>query len=78
LNARKLYTVTIRENKNFAKNVLKIVGGDLEAEIVVLCHSGQRSSFAGNILAKKGFENVYNLEGGFLEWKKEKKPWSVD
>jgi rhodanese-related sulfurtransferase len=26
-------------------------------------------------LAKNGFENVYNVEEGFLGWKKEGLPW---
>jgi rhodanese-related sulfurtransferase len=78
LNTRKLYKTKIIDNPNFFKNVMKVTGGDIETEIVVVCHSGERSQFAANILAKKGFENVYNLDGGFLAWKEANNPWSVD
>jgi rhodanese-related sulfurtransferase len=77
-NSRKLYESKIVENDNFVKEVFDLVGGDLETEIIVLCHSGQRSAFSAEILAKKGFENVYNLQGGFLGWRENKLPFSVD
>jgi len=35
---------------------------------VVHCKSGARSAKAVRILLDSGFENVYNLEGGILEW----------
>jgi len=74
-NTRKLYKIIIRDNPNFFKNVMKVANGDLEAEIILICHSGRRSKFASNLLAKKGFENIYNLDGGFLAWQKAKYPW---
>ena len=36
--------------------------------IIVCCRSGNRSTAAGSILAKQGFENVYNLDGGISAW----------
>ena len=33
-------------------------------EIVIICYSGLQSEIACKILAKKGFTNVQNLEGG--------------
>jgi len=78
LNSRKLYKIISRDNKNFFKNVLEITEGDLDTEIILLCHSGKRSKYAANLLAKKGFENIYNLNGGFLAWKRGSKLWSVD
>jgi rhodanese-related sulfurtransferase len=77
-DSRKIYTTKIIDNPNFLKDVLKLTGGDLETEIVVICHSGERSKFAANTLAKNGFENIYNLDGGFLAWQKSKYSWSVD
>jgi rhodanese-related sulfurtransferase len=77
-NSRKLYESKVIENDKFVKEVFDLVSGDLETEIVLICHSGNRSGFSAEILAKKGFENVYNLEGGFLQWRKNKKPFSVD
>jgi rhodanese-related sulfurtransferase len=77
-NSRKLYKTKIEDNSNFFKEVLELTGGDFESDIVILCHSGERSKYAAEVLSKKGFESVYNLDGGFLDWKKEGKPFSVD
>ena len=40
--------------------------GDLDpqAETVVICHHGVRSTAVAQFLAGSGFENVLNLEGG--------------
>ena len=37
----------------------------------VYCRSGQRSGQACAIMNKLGFENAYNLEGGFMNWEGE-------
>ena len=37
--------------------------------IVVYCQSGARSAKAAGILAKHGFQQVYNLAGGIMAWK---------
>lgn len=37
----------------------------------VYCRSGQRSGQACAIMNKLGFENAYNLEGGFMHWEGE-------
>jgi rhodanese-related sulfurtransferase len=36
---------------------------------VVYCRSGKRSLKASDILVQNGFKNIYNMEGGILEWK---------
>ncbi len=41
---------------------------DKEIEIIVLCRSGNRSNMAQNSLAKAGFTNVLNVNGGMLAW----------
>lgn len=40
--------------------------GDLDSDLdtVVYCHTGGRSSFAGEVLQRMGFAKIYNLEGG--------------
>jgi sulfur dioxygenase len=46
--------------------------GELEAHksgpTVVVCRSGVRSTTAAAILAGLGFEEVYNLQGGMVDW----------
>lgn len=45
---------------------------DREGKVIVHCRSGARS---GNIISQlqqiKGYDNLYNLEGGILAWAKE-------
>ena len=43
-------------------------------EIVVHCHSGGRSARAVQWLQERGFENVFNLEGGIDAWSDEIDP----
>lgn len=42
-----------------------------EADVIVYCRSGNRSTKAAEVLLKAGHENIYNLEGGILEWQKQ-------
>ncbi|WP_284652537.1 rhodanese-like domain-containing protein [Flavobacterium terrisoli] len=35
----------------------------------VYCKAGARSAQACQIMNQMGFENTYNLEGGFMNWK---------
>lgn len=42
--------------------------------IIVACRSGHRSAGACGILAKNGFENVYNLAGGMIAWEQANLP----
>ncbi|MGG0656320.1 rhodanese-like domain-containing protein [Rummeliibacillus pycnus] len=37
-------------------------------DVVVICQSGMRSSRAAGILAKSGFQQVYNVKGGMSRW----------
>ena len=41
---------------------------DKNAEIFVMCRSGNRSASACELLEKEGFTNVANLKGGINEW----------
>jgi rhodanese-related sulfurtransferase len=41
---------------------------DPDKEIVVVCHHGARSFQACAFLRSRGFENVYNLDGGIDAW----------
>ncbi len=41
---------------------------DREKTIVLICRSGRRSADAADFLSQEGYENVYNLQGGMLDW----------
>ncbi|SEN08010.1 rhodanese-like domain-containing protein [Lihuaxuella thermophila] len=39
-----------------------------EQKILLICRSGRRSVMAAHVLADAGFQHLYNLKGGMLEW----------
>jgi rhodanese-related sulfurtransferase len=39
-------------------------------EIYLICRSGGRSAFAAESMQKMGFETVYSVAGGLLDWEK--------
>ncbi|MDQ3017261.1 MAG: rhodanese-like domain-containing protein [Bacteroidota bacterium] len=43
---------------------------DKSKPVFVYCMGGGRSSDAADFLAKEGFKEVYDLEGGFNNWEK--------
>lgn len=51
-----------------ASFVNKIMALDKEKTYVVFCRSGNRSRTACKIMAKNGFQNLYNLKGGIFAW----------
>jgi rhodanese-related sulfurtransferase len=53
-------------NDNFELEIDKL---DKQKTYLVYCASGGRSAEAAEIMAKKGFVEVYDLEGGFTKWK---------
>jgi rhodanese-related sulfurtransferase len=55
------------KNENFRSQVAKL---DKKRPVAVYCRSGKRSMTAANILSEMGFKKIYNLDGGFLAWKK--------
>jgi len=58
-------------DENFDEN-LNIFNKDLP--VFVYCLSGGRSSKANEKIQSLGFKNVYELDGGILEWRKNKLP----
>ena len=75
LDAHKIYNITPVENREFVESVRKVRKTLGNKAILVICRSGTRSKYAANLLAKNGFSEIYNVEGGFLEWKKAKLPF---
>lgn len=53
-------------SRDFEDNISRL---DKGKKILVYCLSGGRSATAANILASKGFSEVYNLSGGINVWK---------
>lgn len=49
----------------FRESFLKL---DKKLHYVMVCSFGGRSSIASDLLGTNDFENVYNLQGGMLEW----------
>lgn len=50
----------------------------MDRPILLVCAVGGRSYFAGQILAKKGFKEVYNLSGGVKKWYQSGLPLAYD
>jgi molybdopterin/thiamine biosynthesis adenylyltransferase/rhodanese-related sulfurtransferase len=51
---------------------------DHKTPIIVQCASGTRSLLAARTLRELGYENIYNLTGGFNSWKDRGLPWVAD
>lgn len=47
---------------------------DKTRPIILCCQSGGRSTGAGGVLGKAGFQQVFNLRGGILEWERAGQP----
>lgn len=45
-----------------------------EEKIVVICHHGIRSAQVCAVLAREGFDKLYNLAGGIDRWSQEVDP----
>jgi adenylyltransferase/sulfurtransferase len=51
---------------------------DRKAPIILQCASGTRSLLAARTLQEMGYENLFNLNGGFNAWKDRGLPWVAD
>lgn len=56
---------------NFETEIAKL---DKDAAVFVYCKSGARSGAAADILMNAGFANVYDLDGGLLNWQAKNLP----
>ncbi len=53
---------------NFGEELGKL---DKDKIYLIYCRSGNRSGKACKLMQEQGFSNLYNLEGGYLEWSKQ-------
>ena len=53
------------EGSDFASEVSKL---DKNATVAVYCRSGNRSGVATEQMAELGFVDMYDMQGGILEW----------
>lgn len=73
--------IDVREPKEFAEGFIpgavNIPLGQLESrlqeidpekKVIVYCRSGRRSVSAANLLQEKGYKDIYNLQGGIINW----------
>lgn len=52
----------------------KLGGLKKNEPVYVICRTGARSAAAAQILKENGFEKIYNIKGGMLDWEKAKLP----
>ena len=65
----KAKNIDIYKGQEFLDELEKL---DRSKNYYVYCRSGKRSAQACTLMDQKGFNNTYNLVGGFSEWKGEK------
>ena len=87
LDEEAVYLIDVRNQSEWEAGHIEgahhLMLGNLEKEmqkiprdkpIVMQCQSGARSSIATSLMKRAGFENVYNLKGGYQAWKTADKP----
>ncbi|MFN8671600.1 MAG: rhodanese-like domain-containing protein [Candidatus Sericytochromatia bacterium] len=85
LNRKDIVFIDIRKEDKWQEGVIpnakRINFDNLENEIssfdknfhyILVCNCGNKSSLAANLMFKEGFEHIYSLEGGMLEWNSQK------
>lgn len=91
INREDAVVLDVRDPGEFAQghipNARNIAAGDLQRRsaelekwksrpLILCCASGARSAAAVATLKKAGFDKVFNLRGGILEWEKAGQPLS--
>lgn len=56
--------IDVRES-DFTRNVARL---DPKRPLLVYCLAGSRSAKAAELLARAGFEQIYDMQGGFAKW----------
>ncbi len=60
--------LSIPYNQITEPTYLSQLPADKNAKIVLYCRSGRMSAIAAEELLKLGYTNIWNLEGGMLDW----------
>ena len=58
----------IKDSINIPVDNISTVNYDKDTVIIVYCASGMRSANAAETLIDLGYTNVYNLDGGLINW----------
>ena len=53
------------KSEDFVSEIEKLSKSDT---LLVYCRSGRRSLYATQVMVSFGFQKIYDLEGGFLNW----------
>ncbi|CAM3304548.1 rhodanese-like domain-containing protein [Aequorivita lipolytica] len=82
-NSENLQLVDVRTQEEFGEDHLrtaqnicvtdddfkeKVAKLDKEEPVYLYCRSGKRSAKAAQIMKEMGFKEIYDMEGGFLNW----------
>ena len=62
-------TINVKDEEGFPLAVDELL--DKDRPVAVYCRSGRRSRTAAELLIKKGFQKVYNLDKGITNWLEE-------
>ena len=88
LASQDVYFVDVRTSKEFSQgHIANAINIDFKSSsfeeeikkldtlkpIVIYCRSGRRSAMSTKILDKVGFDEIYDLKGGVLNWTKQGK-----
>jgi rhodanese-related sulfurtransferase len=82
-NSKNLQLIDVRTQKEFGEDHLetaqnicvtdddfkeKVAKLDKEEPVYLYCRSGKRSAKAAQIMKEMGFKEIYDMEGGILNW----------
>lgn len=60
--------------RDFLEFRIEKIVADINSPVIVSCGGGVRSLFAAESLKKLGYDNVYNMSGGFKAWQDARLP----
>ena len=68
------------QNMDYLSDTFKVEMETLDKSkpIVIYCRSGGRSGRCANLMLEIGFKEIYDLEGGIIQWKAENNPVIVN